>query len=146
MTKLRLLQPFVGSFPVTFPFGAVPSDPQLLQKYSEWGLRGHNGIDFGLPVGIPVVACGMGEVGYQGNRGDWGDLIIVKHFWGESWYAHLLEVLVNMGDKVNKGDKLGLSGATGNVTGPHLHFGIKPTDPDIHNGYLGFVDPSPYLK
>ncbi len=51
------------------------------------------------------------------------------------------------GDKTAEVNKvIGLSGKTGDAFGEHLHFAIKPTNPDVNNGYLGFVDPAPYLS
>lgn len=55
-------------------------------------------------------------------------------------------IKVKLNKKVKRGQILGLSGKSGFVTGSHLHFGIKPKNPDLENGYLGFIDPEPFLK
>ncbi|MBI5449384.1 M23 family metallopeptidase [Candidatus Gottesmanbacteria bacterium] len=65
---------------------------------------------------------------------------------GQSLYAHLREVRTSVGDRVRAGTVIGLSGSSGMVTGPHLHFAIIPNKADLNNGYLGFIDPSPYFS
>ena len=141
--KLRL--PFNGDFPVTFPFGAQPEDETIKQKFREWGIVGHHGIDFGLPEGSEVVAADEGVVKEAQELGDFGLTVIINHQWGESLYAHLQEIKVTKDQQVKAGEVIGLSGKTGAAFGPHLHFGIKPLNFDQNNGYLGFVDPAPYF-
>lgn len=140
-----LLMPFVGNFPITFKFGQMPIDPSFLMKYRKWGLRGHNGIDFGLPQGTEVVACDRGTVIQVGEDGDFGISIVLQHLWGTSIYAHLKKARVSLTLSINQGYCIGLSGQSGLVLGPHLHFGIKPNNPDPHNGYGGYIDPTPLL-
>lgn len=83
----------------------------------------HNGTDFGIPTGTPVVAIGDGEVVMVRNHPYAGNYVVVKHDNTYSTrYLHLSKFLVKKGQRVLKGQKLGLSGATGRVTGPHLHF------------------------
>lgn len=140
-----LLTPFVGDFPITFKFGQLPSDPSLLTKYTEWGLHGHNGIDFGLPIGTQVLACETGSVIQVGEFDDFGISITLQHTWGTSIYAHLKEARTTLEQSVRQGFCIGLSGQSGLVLGPHLHFGIKPNNPDFQNGYGGYIDPTQLL-
>ena len=137
--------PFYGSYPVTFDFGAQPSDENIKKKYQEWGIVGHNGLDFGLSEGTEVLACDEGVVMQAGDNCDFGISIAIKHSWGTSIYSHLQSFGVLVNDHVSKAQVIGLSGRTGFVTGPHLHFGIQPTNPDTNNGYLGYINPTPYL-
>lgn len=86
----------------------------------------HNGIDFGVPEGTEVVACSTGKVVLAENRISTGWSIVIEHLPGfYSIYYHLNELSVKEGQIVKKGEKIGLSGATGMVTGPHLHWEIR---------------------
>ena len=99
-----------------------------------YGRPFHDGVDFGLPVGTPIVAAGDGVVIAMGNTGLvrrcrlWGKWILLRHNNGLSTiYAHLSLIKVFPGQKVKKGDLIAYSGNTGNSTGPHLHFGVYAT-------------------
>lgn len=137
--------PFTRSFPVTFPFGAASIDSDMQKKFNEWGVIGHDGVDFGLPEGSEVIAVDTGIVVQSENNGDFGISVTIKHDWGISLYAHLRDTTVILYKHINKGEVIGHSGQTGVATGPHLHFGIKPNDADLTNGYLGFIDPTPFF-
>lgn len=144
--NLSIRAPFDGHFPVTFPFGARPTEESIQQKFKNWGLIGHHGIDFMLPVETPIFACDDGLVIQAGPNGDFGISVVLTHTWGESICAHLKEIKITPNQTAKKGDILGLSGETGVVSGPHLHFGIKPKDAEVNNGYFGFIDPAPFLQ
>ena len=86
----------------------------------------HNGVDFRAPVGTPVFASNSGVVRMAENLFYSGKVIILDH--GNSIftiYAHLSKIEVKTGRQIEKGQKLGLTGATGRVSGPHLHWGVK---------------------
>ncbi|MCG1013059.1 peptidoglycan DD-metalloendopeptidase family protein [Tepidanaerobacter sp. GT38] len=101
--------------------------------------RFHDGIDIGAPMGADVLAADDGEVIFAGSYGGYGNTIIVSHGGGISTqYSHLSKILVGVGKKVLKGDKIGLVGSTGWSTGPHLHFSV------IKNGE--YVSPWNWLK
>ncbi len=138
--------PFSGNFPVTFSFGQQSDNEEIKKKFQEWGIVGHNGLDFGLTAGSEVFACNPGKVVQSGDNGDFGTSITVQHSWGQSIYGHLQETKVNEGDEIQINKVIGLSGSSGAAFGEHLHFAIKPNNPDPSNGYLGFVDPAPYLS
>lgn len=101
--------------------------------------RFHEGIDIGAGMGTDVLATDDGEVIFAGSYGGYGNTIIVSHGGGISTqYSHLSKILVGVGKKVLKGDKIGLVGSTGWSTGPHLHFGV------IKDGQV--VNPWNWLK
>ena len=138
--------PFYGSYPISFDFGAVSTDENIQKKYQEWGILGHNGVDFALREGTEVLSCDEGVVIQVGDNGDFGITVTIKHSWGTSIYCHLQSFGVLVNDHVSKAQVVGLSDHTGFVTGPHLHFGIQPNDVNINNGYLGYINPNPYLS
>ncbi|XLZ69123.1 M23 family metallopeptidase [Massilia sp. SR12] len=90
------------------------------------GGRAHGGIDFSVPHNTPVMATNDGTVvassmGYKGDS-KYGNVVVIEHEGGlRSLYAHLNKRHVNVGDSVAAGELIGLSGATGRSTGPHLH-------------------------
>lgn len=95
---------------------------------------GHNGLDFGIPVGTEVKSTMDGNVIYAGwNNQGYGNLVIVENGDYKTYYAHLSSIPVSVGDSVTAGATIGLSGNTGNSTGPHLHYEIRrnntPIDP-----------------
>jgi murein DD-endopeptidase MepM/ murein hydrolase activator NlpD len=94
----------------------------------------HSGLDIAGERGQPVYATAAGTVTHTGYSGAYGNLIIVDHGFGlETRYGHLLSYSVKPGAKVKRGDVIGRVGATGRVTGPHLHwgalYGAIPFDP-----------------
>lgn len=88
-----------------------------------WGVW-HKGIDYEGRTGDTVKCAFNGVVRYaQMNYGGYGNLVIVRHYNGlETYYAHLSEIAVIPGQKINSGEYLGKVGNTGHSTGPHLHF------------------------
>ena len=140
----QLVMPFHGKYPITQGFGAQQTDPLLQALYSHYGLSGHDGIDFGVPMHTPIYAVDAGTVIWSGP-GVYGVTIIIQHSWGKSYYGHLNNTSVTVGEAVAKGQLIGYSGESGEATGPHLHFGMRPNHPDMQNGYYGKIDPLPYL-
>jgi murein DD-endopeptidase MepM/ murein hydrolase activator NlpD len=95
---------------------------------------GHIGVDFGVVVGTPIQTTMDGKVAYAGwNNEGYGNLVIVENGPYKTYYAHLSEVDVKVGDTIQAGSVVGLSGSTGNSTGPHLHYEVRengtPIDP-----------------
>jgi murein DD-endopeptidase MepM/ murein hydrolase activator NlpD len=134
---------------VTQPFGV-----NFLNWYQQWGLNGHNGSDFGAPIGTPCYACHDGKVTFAGVDGDGGVSVTLSNdeqrF--KTIYYHLDKVSCKIGDVVKAGDEIGLTGNTGKyTTGPHLHLGLKEMMPDnfntlnYNNGYKGAIDAGPYF-
>jgi murein DD-endopeptidase MepM/ murein hydrolase activator NlpD len=86
----------------------------------------HYGIDFGVPTGTPVKACGSGKVVLAEDRVSTGWSIVIEHLPGlYSLYYHMDSLIAKEGDIVKQGDLIGKSGATGLATGPHLHWEIR---------------------
>jgi hypothetical protein len=97
---------------------------------------GHPGIDLAAPLGSPVFAADTGLVTFAGWTGaiGYGNTVLVDHGNGyQTLYAHLSQVSTYCGAKVEKGKLVGLSGNTGNSTGPHLHFEVRVPD--------GYINP-----
>ena len=104
--------------------------PLLAPVGDRFGPRGngfHAGIDLPAPAGTPVIAAGPGVVTWAHIRaGGWGRLVVVRHPDGvRTLYAHLKSISVHVGDEVSGGTILGRVGATGDATGPHLHFEVR---------------------
>jgi murein DD-endopeptidase MepM/ murein hydrolase activator NlpD len=98
--------------------------------------RMHSGVDFGLPTGSPIKAAGSGTVTQAGRSGGYGITVRIKHQKGyETLYAHMSRIAsgIKAGTQVNQGQVIGYVGATGQATGPHLHYEIrvkgKPVNP-----------------
>ncbi|GAB4237115.1 MAG: hypothetical protein Tsb0034_12070 [Ekhidna sp.] len=99
----------------------------------------HKGIDFATPIGNPVIATADGVIQNAGTDGRHGKRIVIKH--GHTYvtsYSHLSELEVKEGQKVSKGEQIGLSGNTGASTAPHLHYEVMKNDE--------YVNPSDYIK
>ncbi|PJN26752.1 M23 family metallopeptidase [Kitasatospora sp. CB02891] len=108
---------------------------------SNWSSGYHTGIDFPVATGTSLKAVAAGTVVSAGNGGAYGNQVVIKLADGKyAQYAHLSSISVSAGQAVTAGQQIGLSGATGNVTGPHLHFEIRTT-PD----YGSDIDPVAYL-
>jgi murein DD-endopeptidase MepM/ murein hydrolase activator NlpD len=94
--------------------------------YGWRGLGTHEGIDLTAKPGTPVLAAEAGRVIESGWRGDYGRVVVVKHARNYSTlYAHNRALRVRKGAFVEKGDVIAEVGATGNASGPHLHFEIR---------------------
>ncbi|WP_416985669.1 M23 family metallopeptidase [Streptomyces sp. T028] len=109
---------------------------------SMWSSGYHTGVDFVVPTGTSLKAVAAGTVVSAGWGGAYGNQVVIKL--GDGYYAqyaHLSQLSVSAGQTVTAGQQIGLSGATGNVTGPHLHFEIRTTP-----NYGSDVDPVAYLR
>ena len=104
------------------PVGAPVGDP-----FGPRGNRFHSGVDLESSQGDPIRAAGAGRVIFAGyNSGGYGRLVIIRHR-GDvtTWYAHLSRFAVHRGERVSAGELVGRVGATGDATGPHLHFEVR---------------------
>ncbi|MFG3027023.1 M23 family metallopeptidase [Streptomyces sp. NPDC048253] len=109
---------------------------------SLWSSGSHTGIDFHAASGTSVHAIGSGTVVEAGWGGSYGNQIVIKMNDGTyTQYGHLSSIAVSVGQTVTPGERIGLSGATGNVTGPHLHFEARTTAE-----YGSDIDPVAYLR
>ncbi|MEV0495386.1 M23 family metallopeptidase [Streptomyces atratus] len=108
---------------------------------SNWSSGSHTGIDFPVATGTSVKAITSGTVVTAGWGGAYGNQVVIKHADGRySQYGHMSSLSVSAGQTVTAGQQVGLSGATGNATGPHLHFEVR-TGP----AYGSDIDPIAYL-
>ena len=99
----------------------------------------HEGRDYGAPSGTPIYAAAEGTVirtGYQAVRGNY---VVIRHPNGlTTWYQHCTDIFVSAGQKVSRGQNIATVGATGRVSGPHLHFIVEEPSGEL-------VDPRKYL-
>ena len=120
----KFSKPYTGpNPPVTSPFGGRINPVTGVSE-------GHTGVDLGIPAGTPQYAAAPGKVYTAGPLGTCGNTVEIDHgiYKGHKWstrYCHLSAVLVKNGQKVKAGTKVGITGATGNVTGPHMHFEVQ---------------------
>lgn len=96
--------------------------------------RHHGGLDISADRGQPVRATADGAISTASFSGDFGNLVVVEHEFGlTTRYAHLSRITVKAGDRVSRGDVVGLIGATGRASGPHLHYEVwangRPLNP-----------------
>lgn len=149
-TSQKVIWPFENaSEKITQFWGANPAN------YAKFGLKGHNGLDMGCLVGTPILSIADGEVMWEDFDADYGNYVRIYHpqFNVCSFYAHLSERLVKVGDIVKCGQVIGKSGNTGNSTGPHLHLEIRKMKSKLvydtfNTGFGGKaqLDPFTFLK
>lgn len=110
-SPLRLSRPLPGS---------------IGDAFGPRGARFHAGLDFPAATGTTVAAAGSGRVLFAGpSGGGWGKLVVVDHGQGvRTRYAHLSRIRVQVGERIAVGSTVGLVGATGEASGPHLHFEV----------------------
>jgi len=100
----------------------------------------HTGLDFAAPSGTPIHAVANGVVTSAGYDGSYGNKTVVTLDDGtELWYCHQTSYAVSVGDTVQAGETIGYIGATGNVTGPHLHLEVRPGGGDPVDPYQALI-------
>ena len=111
-----MIRPDKGKWPITQGFGV---------NVGYYGPAGHDGIDIGAPSGSPVYAPRTGVVSMVHNSSIYGLRIKIANNYGNVDYTgHLSKTLVTVGQQVKEGDLIAYSGATGQVSGPHIHWGV----------------------
>jgi murein DD-endopeptidase MepM/ murein hydrolase activator NlpD len=100
--------------------------------------RFHTGIDFGAAMGTPIYAIAPGRVEFAGERGGYGNAVIVNHGGGKSTlYGHASKLYVKEGQQVTRGQIIAAVGSTGMSTAPHLHFEVRINDKPVNpHSYL----------
>lgn len=112
-----------------------------MKNGAHWAHK-HSGQDFAVSIGTDVHAVHGGTVVTAGWGGAYGNNIVIRHADNTySQYGHLSKIQVRVGEHVNTGEQIALSGNTGNSTGPHLHFEIRKTP-----YYGSSVSPLPFLR
>lgn len=142
MKRMMTLNDIVSAMPLAKPMSVA------YRKTSGFGTRVdpfrgtlayHSGVDLAGPVGTRIAATSDGKVNFTGYRGGYGNMIELGHDFGfATRYGHLSKILVKEGQRVKKGDIIGVQGSTGRSTGNHLHYEVR------QNGKL--LNPSTFLK
>lgn len=145
MAKYKLSDIFQGDYPVSQRYGQNPD------YYKQFGLAGHEGVDYATPVGVTILCPFEEGVVLRDvddpKSGAYGEYVVV---WDKVqkcavWYCHLSQNNVTVGQVVKRGQALGSTGNTGNSSGPHLHANFVETDDqgnrlNMSNGYQGFLN------
>ena len=163
IVKLKLVKP-IENWKISQFFGE-----NINPTYAQIGLKGHNGLDIPCPMGTPVRAAHDGVVVYTGVEANEGMGVVIRthdafdynggkaHFKTLYWHNIYPDgIKVKLGQHVKAGEVIALSDSTGNSTGPHLHFGLKPVylmendwqfeNAEHNNGFRGAIDPYPYFE
>lgn len=140
-----------------FKFDAWPTEFRTInqyfgvnpQNYAQFGLPGHEGIDFMAPDGSKVFCVAPGTVfaTHPDPTGhNYGTHVRVNHIDNyQTVYAHLRQLFVQVGDVVKAGTVLGLADNTGNSFGSHLHLTLKKLDATYLNWPFNITDPTPFV-
>ena len=123
-----IIKPLIGT--ITSRFGVRNPTTPTVPKY-------HTGIDIAANTGTVFIAAMSGTVVQVSSEGDYGNHVKIMQDDVATLYAHCSKIYVNEGDQIEQGQEIGEVGATGNVTGPHLHFEIRKSD--------RYVDPDDIL-
>jgi len=123
-TTLRALRSPIRRSPIWL---VPPINWRIGDTFGPRGNRFHTGVDYPAPAATPVAVAGRGLVVFAGwDASGYGNLVVVEHPLGaRSMYAHLSRIDVRRGESVVAGSRVGLVGATGTATGPHLHFELR---------------------
>ncbi|PJM93514.1 M23 family metallopeptidase [Streptomyces sp. CB01373] len=125
----------------TLPTSSYTLTSTFGQAGSMWSSGYHTGLDFAAPTGTLLKAIHTGTVTEAGWAGAYGYRTILTLDDGtELWYCHQSSISVSVGQQVSTGDVIGRVGATGNVTGPHLHLEVHP------GGQSTGIDPTAWLR
>jgi murein DD-endopeptidase MepM/ murein hydrolase activator NlpD len=108
----------------------------ILKRY-----RHHPGVDFAAKMGTPIYAAADGIVRFAGYNGGYGKCVSLDHLYGfETKYGHMQQILVRQGQRVKRGDRIGLVGKTGLATAPHLHFEVHFKGQEVNPEQYFFDD------
>ncbi|MFJ2935480.1 M23 family metallopeptidase [Streptomyces sp. NPDC087219] len=124
----------------TLPLSSYSLSATYMQSGSMWSSGYHTGLDFAAPTGTPLKAVHSGTVKSAGWSGSYGYRVVLELSDGtEIWYAHMSSMTVSAGQTVGTGETIGRVGATGNVTGAHLHM-------EVHTPGGSGLDPAEWLR
>lgn len=117
--------------------GVITSGYGMRHDPIDGGMRHHNGVDIAVPTGTRVKAIAAGRVIESAAHGGYGNLVTVQHADGMvSMYGHNAQLEVKVGDQVEAGQTVALSGSTGRSTGPHVHFELWKNGVNVTRNYL----------
>jgi murein DD-endopeptidase MepM/ murein hydrolase activator NlpD len=142
MAKYNLSDIFIGDYRISQRYGANPL------YYKRFGLWGHEGVDWATPVGVRVInPFNRGQILRAAWDSAYGWHVVI---WDPVqlcavWYCHLSRIDVRVGQTIGRAVQVGLTGNTGNSSGPHLHVNFVETDRaanrlNRYNGYQGFLN------
>ncbi len=132
-TQMEIDAEYIKSnFSMALPAKAVITSPYGKREPTEIVSENHQGIDIGVPEGTTIVAAMEGKVSVVSKEGDYGIHVKIVNKDITTIYAHCSKILVKEGDTIKKGQKIAISGNTGNTTGPHLHFEIRRNDRTVN--------------
>ena len=105
--------------------------------------RKHPGVDFAAKMGTPIYAAADGVVKLARYNGGYGNCVFIDHLYGfETRYGHMEKILVRAGQRVKRGEKIGLVGKSGIATAPHLHFEVHYKGKEVNPRNYFFDDAS----
>ncbi|MBU5613065.1 M23 family metallopeptidase [Geomonas azotofigens] len=117
--------------------GVITSGYGIRHDPIDGGMRHHNGVDIAVPTGTRVKAIAAGRVVESAAHGGYGNLVTIQHPDGMvSMYGHNSQLEVKVGDQVEAGQTVALSGSTGRSTGPHVHFELWKNGVNVTRNYL----------
>ncbi len=153
--KIQMLKWATGGREQWYEASGVGETRGLMQKpvlghlTSSFGLRRHpilgysrmhQGVDFGAPMGAPIVAATDGVVSFSGRHGGHGNYVRLNHSGGiATGYAHMSRIIARVGDRVRQGQLIGYVGSTGLSTGPHLHYEMYRNGQAINPSSMKFT-------
>ena len=148
-------------FPIKSPYRITQKFGENKLDYSQFGLKGHNGVDVAVPRGTPILCPFNGTIfelkddtdaGGSGY-GNYTRIRFVDSGRAYQWTFghHLPNTGWKVGDDIYQGDVIAMVNSTGFSTGDHLHFGVREIDNsgnvlNYSNGYLGYIDPMPFFE
>lgn len=144
----------IGSIPGIYLTQEFGGNPEI---YAQFGLKGHNGLDWAAPRGTPLLAVHDGTIQFLTENTDYGtgygkDVRLYFNEDGFTYdciYAHL-DRYEGQPREVKEGEIIGYTDNTGFSTGDHLHFGMRKllngAVVDYNNGYFGYFDPTPFFR
>jgi murein DD-endopeptidase MepM/ murein hydrolase activator NlpD len=125
----RLIEAAIGQIPFAQP---VVDDGRYTSKFGgrrdpingQWAM--HSGLDYAAPEGTAILATADGVVVEAGSNSGYGEMVQIRHEFGvETVYAHLNQIRVEVGERVQRGARIGDMGSTGRSTGSHLHYEVR---------------------
>jgi murein DD-endopeptidase MepM/ murein hydrolase activator NlpD len=134
-TKIRSLENTLDIIPIGVPTNGIITSPFGYREnpFTGFNTELHAGIDFKGNIGDPVKATALGIVIFAGDKGGYGNCIIIKHEGDFSTlFGHLSQINVKVGQTVKIGEIIGEIGNTGRSTGPHLHYEISKNNEKIN--------------
>lgn len=126
---------FMSAKPSIWPaFGYISSGYGY--RRTIFGAGQHGGFDIAALYGVPVVATADGTVIYAGWDGSYGNMVEIEHSYGWSTiYGHCSKLVVDVGDRVKRGEVVGFVGSTGKSTGPHVHYEVRVNGRTVNPRY-----------